>query len=119
MKTFPTADGTVIVETQIIGTKLFSVDAWTPCPVLENGRSDTSGFSTITTIEGAWYGRIGTERLPADLDALKGETRYSAVKVWQQAQYSRAYWAIIAAYQMPEGALGCSSSMGEITYHLA
>lgn len=67
--------------------------AWEPSEIA--GR-----HSTITTIDGRWYGRIGTgpdrklyEHLPV------GEERSEAVKKAYEAEYERAYKAIRAAHR--------------------
>jgi hypothetical protein len=86
----------------IIGTNIHIYRVWAP----------RNGHGTITTINGAWMGRVGTEALPAALDALPyGAERCAAVRAWQQAQYDAAYAAILAAH--PEAAAG-RRDMGEI-----
>lgn len=70
--------------------------------------------SSIFSIEGQWFGKIGSRELPEELDALpaRSEKRSKAVKTWQEAQYQEAYDAILA--ENPEAAEG-SRLMGEIT----
>lgn len=81
--------------------------------VWEPTTTGPSGHSTIRHIEGRPFGRIGTERLPAELDALppRSEERYAAVKAWHAARYERAYAMIESAYP---AAIGGHRSMGEV-----
>jgi hypothetical protein len=93
-----------IQQTRIIGTNVVVYSAWEPM----------AGHSTMTTIDGAWWGRIGCRPLPAELDALpaRSDERFLAVTEWHEAQYQEAYSAILA--QAPE-ARGGYLKMGEIT----
>ena len=104
-------DANVFVRrTRIIGTRLDIYSAWEPS-------TPFGGHSTITseeTPEGVkWFGRVGTERLPKELDALpaRSEARFTAVREWQRNRYRRAYELIVAAF--PEAAAG-REAMGEI-----
>jgi hypothetical protein len=80
-----------------------------------------TGHSTITStcvddVEGGWWGRLGTDRLPADLDALPAmsDERIAAVVAWHDALYATAYALIRRAF--PElNEVGARESMGEIT----
>ena len=100
-----------VIRSEIIGTRMVVLSAWEPSVRLG---SITHGHATITTLDGACYGRIGTRRLPAELEALPAMSavRSAAVGAWQQAQYGEAVAAILAQYP---GAIDGVTSMGEIT----
>jgi len=93
---------------QIIDTTTVVYSAWTPSRLI--GR-----HSTITSFDGApgWWGRLGSERLPVELEGLKpgSDERIAAVRAFHDACYQAAYEAILAEH--PEAA-GGRRSMGEI-----
>jgi hypothetical protein len=102
-------DAYLVQRYRILGTPCFVYQAWAPIPGLVFG----GPYSTITSDGGDWWGRLGTERLGPDLDALpRGEERVAAVRAWQQANDDRAYAIILRAF--PEAAEG-RRDMGEIT----
>lgn len=106
-----TANGMIVQKVAIIGTSIRDYSAWElTSPV----GASMFGHSNITTIDGAWYGRVGTRRLTAELDALPAYTseRSAAVQCFHAAQYAEAYCAIVAAF--PETKDGSRSS-GVIT----
>jgi hypothetical protein len=97
------AGGVIAEKFNIIGTAVEVAKVWEP----------REGHSTITSFDGAWYGQIGTERLPAELETLPcGDERYAAVKNWQAAKYARAYALILQAFPEMEGG---RYDMGDIT----
>jgi hypothetical protein len=104
------ANGLIVERYNIIGTRRWVYDAWEPSE--RNGEMPFS-HSTIRTVDGRWMGRIGTRRLPAELEALPAYSseRARAVGAFHEAQYEEAYAAIIAAF--PAAEHGCRS-MGEI-----
>lgn len=59
-------------------------------------------FSTFTSFDGreGWYGQMGTERLPEDIEALRGGSpeRIAAVRAFSAQRDSVARDAIIAAF---------------------
>ena len=84
----------IIDKCEIIGTGCFVYEAWMPTNL------DEHSHSTITTIDGAWYGRIGTdpnhnyfEKLPAMSDE-----RYSDCKLAYFRRYKLAYRLIELAF---------------------
>ena len=95
-----------VTRTNIIGTRFQVHDAWVQD---DGGRS----FGTITTIDGRWFGRIGTERLPREIDALPvySEERAVAYRRWRDNTYAGAYALIRCAF--PEAAEG-TEDMGRI-----
>lgn len=97
--------GIKVQRTEIIGGGV-TYSAWAPSSL-------TGNHGTISTIDGAWYGRLGTERLPADLEALPAmtEQRSTAVRAWQNTRYEAAYEAILEAFP---GAFGGRRTMGSI-----
>lgn len=83
---------------------------------------DASGWrhSSLTMRGTAWLGKVGTVRLPAEIDAipfdgLDGE-RVRRVHAWQAAEYARAYAAIEAAF--PEASNVERRDMGEIDLYI-
>ena len=94
----------------ILGTSIRVYAALEPATIDRMGGSHT----TISHEAGNGWptGRVGTRRLPAEIEAMpRGEARYAAVRAFQEAEYARAYDAILAAY--PEAASG-HRDMGEI-----
>jgi len=121
MQNITLTDGTAIRPTNIIGTNHWVVSAWTPRATDENGRCITNrDFSTITTIDGRPYGRIGTECLPAELDALPALSaeRSAAVKAWRENIYRAAYLLIGVNLNIPAAARNIREDMGEIEFDL-
>lgn len=93
--------------TQVIGIPDGYYSAWEP------EHRDYGKHSTLTTLDGATYGRIGTRALPPAIEALGLGTdeRWAAVKEWHRTQDEEAYALILAAY--PEAQDGHRSD-GEI-----
>lgn len=96
----------IIDKYSIIGTNIIVYNAWEPSGVF--GR-----HSTITTIDGKWYGRIGTRWLPPYLENMLAGSleRIQTVSKWLKDQYEEAYTLILQAY--PEASSGMCT-MGEI-----
>lgn len=67
--------------------------AWTPSSIMGN-------HSTISTIDGSWYGLVGTERDPELYEHLPGgsEERVAAVLAQRASRAAEARAAIWAAY---------------------
>jgi hypothetical protein len=63
-------------------------------------------FSSISHEGDRLFGRLGTDRLPASIDALPAmsEERSRQVNAWREAVYTDAYELIIKAF--PEAATG-------------
>lgn len=101
---------TKVRDISICGGLFRSFTAW------ERQNGGILGHSTITTIDGQWYGRIGTRRLPDHLEALPPMTdeRYNAVREWQQEQYDEAYILILSEHPWLEK-VHYHKVMGEIT----
>jgi hypothetical protein len=102
-----------IKSTKIIGTTITVYSAYEPAA---HGLPGAGwDHSTLTSEDGSdgFLGRIGTRRLPAELEALPAysDERLAAVGAWQEAQYREAYALILAAH--PE-AIDGRRSMGEI-----
>ena len=99
----------VVRCSSIIGTDWISCDAWEPEPFYDPAMR---GHSTITHLEPpevlrpAWYGRIGTRPLPAELEALKpfSDERLKAVGQWHEEQYAEGCALIKRVF--PEFAAG-------------
>ncbi len=100
-------DGKGIQKSPIIGTGIVEYSAWEPSALV--GR-----HSSITSIAGEWYGRIGTRWPPPELERLPAwsDERMKAVGRWHEEQYQEAYDLIIRAF--PQAAKG-RRSMGIIT----
>ena len=93
---------------RILGTRIMVYAAWE--------RSSVMGkHSTITTIDGEWYGRVGTRHLPAWMNALPAmsDERSRIVGEYHDAQYGEAYDIIRRAF--PEVCeYAARESMGEL-----
>lgn len=101
----------IVRKSRIIGTRIDVYVVWEPSAL-------TGQHSSLTTIDGKWYGRVGTRPLPAALDALPAmsDERYNAVKRFHEEQYQEAYALIIATH--PEAFYG-RPDMGEIVVEAA
>lgn len=101
----------VVRRVQIIGTQHVSYSAWLPVA------GSPYGFSTITTIDGQQYGRLGTERLPDALENLpvRSQARSDRVREWQINVYDNAYNMICEAYPALWDTPESAHVMGEIT----
>lgn len=82
-----------VQRSRIIGTTSVVLSAWEPS-------SYTGPHGTVTTIDGQCYGRIGTLRPSHELQALPAgsEERSRKVRAHYDAEYQRAYAAIIAVH---------------------
>ena len=99
---------------RIIGTPHVVFDCYEPARGYES-------HSSFRTVDGRNMGRVGTRRLPAEIDALpgpytygatdRGAARLAAVNRWHEGQYEECYRAICAAF--PEACDGKRRS-GEI-----
>lgn len=99
----------VVKKYNIAATDLIVYDVWEP--------SELAGpHSTVTTIDGRWYGRLGTRRSTSELEGLApgSEERFRAVGKWHDDQFEEAYRLIVQAF--PE-ASGGERSMGQISLH--
>lgn len=98
MDTRLTADGTVVQRIQIIGTPIVVFSAWRPV----NGGLSTGCemFTSLTTFDDQWFGQVGHQRLPAELDALPAysDERAIAVHSWHERLYQWAYEEIMSAF---------------------
>ena len=83
----------VVSRVPILTTGIVVFTAWVPSGLMAN-------HSTITRFEeidpNTWFGKIGTERLTAELDALPAysDERMEAVKEFHGKQYEFAYSAM-------------------------
>ena len=99
----------VVVRTPLMkdkhGDAPFAYSAWVP--------SAYAGIhTTLMTIDGKCHGKVSTERLPADIEAMVGTARYAAVKKWHASRRDVAYRAIESA--CPEARAGRPDGCGEI-----
>lgn len=92
-----------IQKTRIIGTRVIRFSAWERSPVQ---RLLELPYSTITTFDGEWFGQIGTERLPPEIDRLpsRSDARMEAYDGWRSELERHAHELIIAEY--PEAVHG-------------
>ena len=86
--------------------------------VWEPTNGPTGNHSTITTIGDKWYGRVGTRRLPSDIDAIPvGEKRFAAVAEHHKAQYDLSYDLIRMCFHNEIGDFSrCRFDMGEVSH---
>lgn len=103
---YKSAGDKVVNKYNIAGSNLIVYNAWEPSGIF-------GPHSTITMIEGKWYGRIGTRRLSPDIEKLQAgsKERIEAVGKAFESQYEEAYKLIEGLY--PESANG-RHTMGEI-----
>jgi len=100
--------GVVVKRYNIITTDLWCYRAYEPSSIM-------GAHSTITTIDGKWYGEIGSRRLPGWMDAMpSGDERSRVVGEYIEANYEQEYALIVRAF--PEAANG-RRSMGEISIY--
>lgn len=107
--------GLTVNAGRIIGTPHVVFSCYEPARGYES-------HSSFLTINGQHMGRVGTRRLPPEIDALpgpyvygvadEGAARMAAVDRWHRDQYEECYRAICAAF--PEACDGRRSS-GEIS----
>lgn len=98
-------NGIAVKRFQIATTTTIVHQAWEPSTI-------RGPHSSVTTIDGSWYGRIGTDPDPGLYNHLPvGPERSAAVKAAYAQRYAVAYAAIIACF--PETADGIKSD-GEI-----
>jgi hypothetical protein len=105
---------TRVHATHIIGTDIVDYTAWTTGDPM-----DAHGYrhySEWQSFDGRFYGRIGSRRIPATIEAMVGGSpeRVEAAHAHSAAQYEEAYAMIVAAF--PHTANG-RRSMGRITVH--
>lgn len=69
----------------IIGAPRVVVSVWEPF----------DGHGSMVRVEGETWGRVGTARLPKDLEAMPtGEDRYNAVSDWYRSEWGRAHFVM-------------------------
>ena len=102
-------DGTFVEKCRIIGT-----NEWVYRAARETSGGSFQGYSSFGRTCGLLVGYVGTELLPADLDALPAYSteRREAVDKWHCERYEDAYAAIHKAF--PETRAG-RRSMGQVT----
>lgn len=100
-------NGIIAQRYRIIGTDHFEYRALRPTT-----DGEYRGYSSFSRIGNALCGVVGSELLPADLDALSAysQERFDAVKAWQAERYAEAIDAILEAF--PEAAEGTRSING-------
>jgi hypothetical protein len=99
-------NGVIVKRYSIICSPTVVYSAWEP----------QNGHHTVTTINGVWMGRIGTDKLPNELEALRpmSQERSDRVRPWIAQTYERGYENILAAFpHLAE--IEHRSDMGEIT----
>jgi hypothetical protein len=103
--------GDVLVRKQKMalrdGRTVYSAHQWI------SGSAAGARFSSVSHEGDRMFGRLGTDRLPASIDALPAmsDERSRQVKAWREAVYKDAYELIIKAF--PEAAAG-RRNMGDI-----
>jgi hypothetical protein len=105
-------NGILVQRYNIIGTNWWCYEAHVPQEGL------TGGCSSICHELDRWWGKIGTEPLPPEVDAIPArlngqwnQARFDACDKFHQERYEAAYTAIVEAF--PEAANG-RRSMGTI-----
>lgn len=102
---------------QIIGTKTVVFSAWVPSALM-------GGHTSLDRFDGdnRWWGQMGTERLPPELEALPAysQQRLEAVQRWQRQKNEAALDRIMAEHAAE--ILGCEQRIvrgGEIEIQVA
>jgi hypothetical protein len=90
-----TTERYAVQRVRIAGTNYHVFSAWEPS-------SHFGKHYSITTIDGQIYGRVGTERLPDELEKLPAfsQERGEQVIAWRQEQYQRSYQMIRTAFDI-------------------
>lgn len=99
-----TANGCTVATWTIIGTTTRVFAAFVPSSYHGDHRS-------LMTINDQCFGQVGSERIPAEINALSGEERVQRVRAWRAERQRAAHEAIVAAF--PEARLG-RPTMAEI-----
>lgn len=101
MAMFDAGDLKIQVDCWRPGDRPCEFTVWEPSLMGAPSRpAATYDHSSVTTFDGRWYGRIGSRRLPADVEALPGfgrpghEKRREAVRRWFQDQCDTAARAV-------------------------
>ena len=82
----------IIQAQNISGNGVTVYSAWEPGEVMNT-------HSTITCIDGKWYGKVGTEVLPDEINRMPvDQPRFDAVAKWHTAKWEKAYSLIVAKY---------------------
>jgi hypothetical protein len=107
--------GTIVSQVRIAGTNVHVFSAWSKSAagLIFAGR----GFSTVTHFGDECFGRIGTERIPAEVEALQAgsERRSIAVRSWYGERKAVAVAAIFEAFpELVEAGARVDLSMGEV-----
>ena len=94
-----------VEKNQLVGTETLVFSAW----------EEADGHRSLQFASEGMEGRLGTERLPEELDALEpySEERLNRVSEWYEDIYERAYKEIISEH--PELENVGNRSMGKIT----
>ena len=104
-----------IRKINILGTNTYIFSAWEP--TILKGTNYTPiipSHSTITNINGQWFGRIGTREVTPELNSIPvGIKRFEKMKQYREKQYNEAYEAILVEYPELKG-LNLKYDMGEI-----
>lgn len=92
------ANGVVVERYRILGTDIFVHVAYEP--LVKSKEHPFGDHSTITTIDGKWFGQISTTYLPETFKDLKvgSKERTDAVIEYYASEYQRAYAEIIEVF---------------------
>lgn len=101
------ANGLIARRYRIIGTDHYEYEALRP-----TADGGYRGYSSFSRVDDVLCGVVGSELLPADLDALPvySHERSQAVKAWGDARHAEARQAIVQAF--PEARSGTASVHG-------
>lgn len=101
------ANGLIARRYRIIGTDHYEYEALRP-----TADGGYRGYSSFSRVDDVLCGVVGSELLPADLDALPAYSheRSQAVKAWSDARNAEARAAILQAF--PEARSGTASVHG-------
>lgn len=96
-----TETGIIVKRSRILSSQIVVYTAWE-----RQGALSDHSHQTITTIDGAWYGTVGSRRDDSTFRHLPGgsDERIAAVRAHYNACYAEAHAAILAVF--PEAANG-------------
>jgi len=107
---------------RVIGTDSWTVAAYEPSSIA-GPHSSIHSFDWIDQVLriSSYWGRIGTRRLPADLEALpaRSQERLDAVRAHKASEYEEAHAIIERCYELAYGGLGwmrATWDMGQVSF---
>lgn len=88
-----TTTNIIVLSHRILGTRTTVFEAWEPGDVMDT-------HSTVTSIDGRWFGHVPSRALPTEIEQMPIATpeRIAAVQEFQARNKAEAVEAILAAH---------------------